>query len=141
MNHIFGIGTDIVQINRIYKIVLRYKQAFAKRILSEIEYSYYQNLLSQVNNASMGITQHSAAIHYLAKRFAGKEAVAKALGVGIAQGIAFKDIAIVNNALGKPEVHYLAKAQEFVIKHQIKQTFISLADERDFALAYVTIVH
>lgn len=139
MSTIFGIGTDIVQIGRIAKIVLRYKDAFAKRILSESEYANYTELNN--NGKPHDNNQVSiAAIHYLAKRFAGKEAVAKALGVGIAQGIAFKDISIMNNSLGRPEVYFLGKAQEYIIAHGIQQTFISLADERDFALAYVTIV-
>lgn len=127
MSVIFGIGTDIVQIARIQKIVSRYGVAFAKRILSLEEYKQYQQLPS-----------HQYA-HYLAKRFAGKEAVAKALGIGIAKGIAFKDISITNNELGQPIVTYIAKAKQYVLNHNIKQTFISLADERDFAVAFVTI--
>ena len=124
---IFGIGTDIVQIARIQKIVSRYGVAFAKRILSKEEYLQYQQLSS------------NQCAHYLAKRFAGKEAVAKALGIGIANGIAFKDISITNNLLGQPIVSYLGEALQYVIKHDLAQTYISLADERDFAVAFVTI--
>ncbi len=124
---IFGIGTDIVQIARIQKIVSRYGVAFAKRILSKEEYLQYQQLSS------------NQCAPYLAKRFAGKEAVAKALGIGIANGIAFKDISITNTVLGQPIVSYLGEALQYVIKHNLAKTYISLADERDFAVAFVTI--
>lgn len=127
MSTIFGIGTDIVQIARIQKIVLQYGPSFAKRILSIEEDQQYQLL-----------SLHQR-VHYLAKRFAGKEAVAKALGIGIAKGIAFKHISITNNELGQPMVSYLDAALQYIIQNNIKQTFISLADERDFALAFVTI--
>lgn len=128
MNKVFGIGTDIVQVARIKKIVLRYGTAFAKRILSEQEYVQYQNLPS-----------HQYA-HYLAKRFAGKEAVAKALGTGISKGVEFKQISITNNALGQPMVSYTGEAAQHILKHNIQETLISLADEQDFAVAFVTLL-
>lgn len=128
MNTLFGIGTDIVQVARIKKIVSRYGVVFARRILSEIEYKLYQELSSHQK------------IHYLAKRFAAKEAVAKALGTGISKGIAFKDISITNNKNGQPMVIYSGEAQRYAIENNIQETFISLADEQDFAVAFVTIL-
>lgn len=128
MNKVFGIGTDIVQIARIKKILLRHPEAFAKRILSLEEYTQYQNL-----NA------HQSA-HYLAKRFAGKEAVAKALGTGIANGVEFKQISITNNPQGQPIVSYTGVAAQYILKNQIQETLISLADEQDFAVAFVTLL-
>ena len=128
MNKLFGIGTDIVQVARIKKIVSRYGAAFARRILSEVEYKIYQDLSTHQQ------------IHYLAKRFAAKEAVSKALGTGISNGIAFKDISITNNSHGQPVVTYLGEAQRYVMKHHIQETFISLADEQDFAVAFVTVL-
>lgn len=76
-----GIGTDIVQIPRIEKILHLYPELFSKRILALKE------------------------LRQLAKRFAAKEAVSKAFGVGIGQGINFKDIIILNDDLGKPLVN------------------------------------
>lgn len=128
MNTLFGIGTDIVQVARIKKVVERHGEAFAKRILSANEHAQYQSL-----------SEHQK-IHYLAKRFAGKEAVAKALGVGISKGILFKEISITNNELGQPQVTYLGEAQAYVLKQEITQTLISLADEQDFAVAFVSVL-
>ena len=124
---IFGVGTDIVQIARIKKAVLKHGDLFAERILSAEE---------QIQYASLNPHQQ---VHYLAKRFAGKEAVAKALGTGISKGVEFKQISITNNPAGQPIVSYLGVAQALVSQYQITQTHISLADERDFAVAFVTL--
>ena len=128
MNKVFGIGTDIVQVARIQKMISRFGIAFAQRILAPKEYAQYEVLAS-----------HRCA-PYLAKRFAGKEAVAKALGTGIAQGIQFKEIAIINTSLGQPCVVYQGQAAQHILRHHITQTLISLADEKDFAVAFVTLV-
>jgi len=89
---LIGIGTDIVQIPRIKKILYLYPELFAKRILASKELKQFA-LLDKTNCAT-----------FLAKRFAAKEAVSKAFGVGIGQGINFKDITILNDDLGKPLV-------------------------------------
>ncbi|MCC8371657.1 MAG: holo-ACP synthase [Rickettsia endosymbiont of Pseudomimeciton antennatum] len=89
---IIGIGTDIVQIPRIERILSLYGQRFIDRILSKEE---VQKL------TSLSRDQHG---YFLAKRFAAKEAVSKALGVGIGRKLRFKDISVLNDTLGKPFV-------------------------------------
>ena len=87
---IFGIGTDIVNIKRIEKILKKKNNNFKNRIFSNREIIYCDN---KKNPSS-----------YYAKRFAAKEAFTKALGTGINKGISLKDIEIFNDSLGKPKI-------------------------------------
>ncbi|MCC8399374.1 MAG: holo-ACP synthase [Rickettsia endosymbiont of Culicoides impunctatus] len=89
---IIGIGTDIVQIPRIERILNLYGQRFIDRILSKEEVQK----LTSLSKDRYGC--------FLAKRFAAKEAVSKALGVGIGRNLRFKDISVLNDDLGKPFV-------------------------------------
>ena len=121
---IIGIGTDIVQIPRIEKILKLYPKHFAKKILAEKELQKFA-LLDEENHAA-----------FLAKRFAAKEAVSKAFGVGIGQGINLKDIAILNDELGKPIVEidssYTKKLPFFNIN-------LSLSDDYPICIAFVVV--
>ena len=73
--------------------------------------------------------------HYAA-RYAAKEAILKALGTGWRDGLAFSDIEILNDALGKPQVFVHGKVKDFFDRQQIKQVSISLSHTRDNALAF-----
>jgi holo-[acyl-carrier protein] synthase len=117
-----GIGTDLVEIARIASLYQRFGDRFAKRILSEPEYAIFER-------------QHYS-IPFLAKRFAGKEAVAKALGTGIGEQVAFTEISITNHQNGKPVVELLGKAAKLLHKLAIKEIMISLSDEKHYALAF-----
>jgi len=117
-----AIGTDIVEIKRIADVVERQGDKFVQRILCEPERQEYQRL------------NHD--IFYLAKRFAAKEAVAKALGTGIGRGVSFRDILIVKNALGAPEVELSGGALQAMKALKGQQMLLSLSDERQYALAY-----
>ncbi|GIU07365.1 holo-ACP synthase [Shewanella morhuae] len=122
---IVGLGTDIVEIERIETHVARAGDKLAKRVLTESELAIY--------------TAHSQPSRYLAKRFAAKEAAAKALGTGIGRGVSFQHIHIGNNDDGAPMIHFtdgaLARLQQLnaVIGH------ISIADEKSYAIATVII--
>jgi holo-[acyl-carrier protein] synthase len=122
---IFGIGTDIVRIERIQTLVERYGDRFVGRILSASEIAVF--------------AKHQNNIAFLAKRFAAKEAVAKAFGCGIGQDMAFTEISVINTSSGKPCVELLGKAKQFASRLNIRKIEISLSDERDFALAFVVI--
>lgn len=124
---IYGIGTDIVNIDRIAKIYQKDKERFIRKILSESE----QSIISKIK-------LESKQIEYLAKRFAGKEAVSKALGTGIADGLSFADIEILNNDKGQP---YVRINNEDILDDEIKQSQIkiSLSDDTPFAVAFVII--
>lgn len=120
---IVGIGIDVVKIERIKAIYSKFGQKFLDKNYHPMELELFNKQVTTKKPT------------FLAKRFAGKEAVAKALGKGIGE-LHFSDIAIINDHYGKPEVkifsHILAE------KYKI---FISLADEPPIATAFVVIVH
>lgn len=121
---IIGVGTDIVQIPRIEKIIKLYPEIFYKRILNTEELKKI-TLLKKENHAT-----------FLAKRFAAKEAISKAFGIGIGRGINFKDITVLNDKLGKPIVKldstYIKKFPPFNIH-------LSLSDDYPICVALVVI--
>ena len=123
---IYGIGTDIVSIKRI-KSSLKNKN-FIERIYN------YQEVLK----CKKAVNQHNC----YAKRFAAKEAFSKALGTGISNGINFNEIIVLNNKSGKPYINLKGETKKKIIKmFKQKKTKISLSlsDERDYAVAFVTI--
>lgn len=122
MSEIFGIGTDMVTIKRIEKLHAEFGQKFAKRILSVKELSHYE--------------KHASPNLFLAKRFAAKEAITKALGTGIGQHIGFHDISVLNYQSGQPFVDFSPKGQQFIKDNKISAVHISLSDEGDYALAF-----
>lgn len=121
---IVGIGTDIVSIERIERIFDKYGDAFLKKNFHNLEIKKQASLFSEKR------------IPYLAKRFAAKEAVAKAFGQGIGDMIAFCDIAVVNNKVGTPQVMISSKKIPDIAKYDIQ---ISLSDDHPFAVAFVVI--
>ncbi|MDM7485998.1 MAG: holo-ACP synthase, partial [Vibrio metschnikovii] len=74
---------------------------------------------------------------FLAKRFAAKEAAAKALGTGIANGVTFHDFQITNDAQGKPHLTLHGRAQQLAEAMQVTSIHLSLSDERHYAVATV----
>jgi len=122
---IFGIGVDIVKIDRVKASLLRHGDDFAKKILNENE---LKKFLALKNQAA-----------FLAKRFAAKEAFAKALGTGIVEGVTFPMIEVVNNDNGKPEIVLHGETKKRVDAHAIHSIFLSLSDEKDYAVAQVVL--
>lgn len=122
---ILGIGTDIVMVSRIQRSLDRFGEKFAKRILHEAELTDWQNAKSPA--------------HFLAKRFAAKEAVAKALGSGMRKGVTFRSIAVGHNASGKPEINVSNGAAKHATGLGVTRWHISLSDEQDHALAFVIV--
>lgn len=94
----FGIGTDIIEIGRIAQAIDRRKERFVSYIFTIKEIEYCNRFKNPI-------------IHY-AGRFAAKEAVAKALGIGIVGSLFWRDIEILPNAQGKPEVFLSERTQE-----------------------------
>jgi len=122
---IFGIGTDIVKIQRIESGLARWNDKFAQRILHNHEFVEYKQLAKPAN--------------FLAKRFAAKEAAAKALGTGFRQGLCFSNIEIGHDGLGKPLLLFHGKGSELLETHHIIASHLSISDERDFVIAYVVL--
>ena len=122
---IYGIGTDIVRIARMADNLERYGKRFAERILCDAEMAIYSEAAQKAQ--------------FLAKRFAAKEATAKALGTGFRDGLSLRDISVSNDALGKPVLTFSQRTQQSLAEQGIGSTHLSLSDERDYAIAYVVI--
>ena len=120
---IYGIGTDIVSIERVKAIILKNRDGFIKRVLTEHEQALFANKAD------------SAA--YLAKRFAAKEAFSKALGTGIGRVVSFQDLTIRNNENGKPYFLPSEKLRLYLLEKRIKQGHLSISDESQNAIALV----
>ena len=122
---IFGIGTDIVRVARMQEDLDRFGERFAERILTTNELrEYHQN-----NNKA----------NFLARRFAAKEAAAKALGTGFSNGVQLHDIEVAHDTQGKPLLEFRGRARQFMQEKSIGVAHISLADELDHAVAFVTL--
>ncbi len=119
---IVGIGTDIVQVDRIHSSLERLGDRFAKRILTTVEMELFAT--------------HANPSRYLAKRFAAKEAASKALGTGIGK-VSFRHLEVTNNHLGAPQLELLGYAAELQLKMGISSIHLSLSDEVDYAVAFV----
>jgi holo-[acyl-carrier protein] synthase len=122
---ILGLGTDIVNIKRIEKIIIKNKKNFIKKILHKKE------------KKDKKITAE-----FLSKKFAAKEAFSKALGTGIGKLINFNEIIIANKPSGAPTIQIEKKAEKRVLKilnAKKPKYFISISDDYPFALATVII--
>ncbi len=118
---IYGIGTDITEIKRIEKATARNKN-FINKLFTKDEVELWEK-----KNFNLG---------FIAGRFAAKEAISKALGTGI-RGFNFKDIEIINNELGKPEVVLKPKAEEIIKKiSKHYKIHLSISHEKEYAIAY-----
>jgi len=122
---IYGIGTDLVYIPRIEALLLRHGMKFARRILADSEFVEFQ--------------QSTKPAEFLAKRFAAKEATSKALGTGFRNGLSLKHIAVGHDELGRPTLDYYGEGARLVEQFAIEDSHLSLSDERDYALAFVTL--
>lgn len=123
---ILGHGVDIVNNNRIANLVNKYGEHFKGKILSPKELIYYTNS------------------NYLAKRFAAKEALSKAIGAGISK-TGFQNVSVINNELGKPFIECSQKVKKLIIRtynlslNDIdKISFhLSLSDEKEYSIASI----
>lgn len=120
-----GIGTDLVAIKRIEKIFDRHGQRFAEKILGDAE-------LMEFNAASNPI-------NFLAKRFAAKEAVTKAFGLGLSQGMRWQDIQMDHLASGQPRINLSGKAKQHFETINATAMHISLSDDNDMVCAFVVV--
>lgn len=120
---ILGIGTDIVEIDRI-RIAIERNQKFVGRVFSKNEIEYF--------------TRRNFRAEFVAGRFAAKEAVVKAMGTGFL-GFEFRDIEIDRNAEGKPIVMLKGKAKQLVEKHGDYKFHITISHERKNAIAFAVL--
>lgn len=130
---VLGLGTDIVEIERIEKVFMRSGDTFTRRILTDAEYSDFSNRTF----SSLTARRQQQQARFLAKRFAAKEAAAKALGTGIALGVTFQDFEISNDQHGRPLLTLTNQAAIVAQSLQINRTHITISDERCYAVATV----
>lgn len=121
---IVGTGVDLVKVQRIKSAVDRWGDRFVGKILTADEVARYHN-------------HKSGRIGYLARQFAAKEAVSKALGTGMGAGIHFSQIEVGRLASGKPFVELSGHADEHGVKLGIDSWHVSISDEKEFSVAFV----
>jgi len=122
---IFGIGTDIVEVERIKNLSSISK--FAKKILSQNELNTFNSL------------NKDQQIYFLSKQFAAKEAISKALGTGIGHEISLKNIEILRDEKGKPFFNAINELSAYLSNLGITKTHVSLSDEINYAIAMVIV--
>ena len=119
---IFGIGTDLVDLDRIK--AMKSHDEFAAKILGPLEMKKYKKL------------KEDSKILYLGKQFAAKESLVKALGTGFRDPIFPKDIQVLRNEVGKPEVIFSDAVESYVQDLGITKSHVSLADESNHLIAF-----
>jgi holo-[acyl-carrier protein] synthase len=126
---IIGIGSDIVSIARINRLLEHKKQPFLNKIFTKHEITLLDNM------------HPNKMVGYVANRFAAKEALAKALGTGIGKHLSFKDISIVKTSQGKPYFEYQDKLKNFIEQTHDSNFNIqlSMSNEKEYAQAFVVI--
>jgi holo-[acyl-carrier protein] synthase len=122
---IFGIGTDIVEVARIEESLARFGDAFAQRILNEREW--------------LAFSQSQTQARFLAKRFAAKEAFAKALGTGLRAPATFQNIEVTHDDMGKPMLDLAPELQAVLDRLDIRYAHLSVSDEKALAAAFVVL--
>ena len=120
---IYGIGADIVSIERIRRAIGRHEGRFARKVLSSAEWAIYGG--------------HPNAAAYVAKRFAAKEAFFKAFGQPSSVANNWHQLSIGNDAAGRPRLEFGLALASLVAGLGIKRWHVSLSDEREYAIAYL----
>tara|TARA_X000001036_G_C20415952_1_gene699053 strand:- start:250 stop:645 length:396 start_codon:yes stop_codon:yes gene_type:complete len=124
-----GLGSDILDIRRIEKTLLRFGDRFKKRIFTKYE----------INKCE----KRKLSVECFAKRFAAKEAAAKALGTGFRKGVYWKDLEVINLPSGKPSMNFHGESKKrldsLIPKHSVPSINLYITDEFPYAQAIVTI--
>ena len=120
---IYGVGTDIIEVARIDAALARFGDRFARRILCEPELRRFRG--------------HRQPVHYLAKRFAAKEAFTKALGTGIHAPANWHGVWVSNLRSGKPVLEFSEPLAALMQSRGVGGAHVSLTDQKDVAMATV----
>ena len=120
-----GIGIDIVEVGRIQQLAEEH-EAFITRVYTEVEIRYCSSKKNR--------HQHFAA------RFAAKESVLKALGVGWARDVKWTDIEVVNDALGRPHIKAYGEVKRLMEEKNIREILVSLSHTAGYAIASAQLV-
>jgi holo-[acyl-carrier protein] synthase len=123
---IFGIGTDIIRLDRIEATLARFGEHFVRRLLLPEELAAYRTYRRKAR--------------FLAMRFAGKEAVVKAMGTGFAHGMWIRDVGIVQNDWGKPEVIYSKRGRALCERMGVGEGHVTLTDDAGLIVAVAVLL-
>jgi holo-[acyl-carrier protein] synthase len=123
---IFGIGTDVVRLDRVEATLERFGEHFVERLLLPEEEAQYR--------------RHRRKARFLAMRFAGKEAVVKAMGTGFRNGMWIRDVGIVADPRGKPEIIYSERGRAMCAQMGIGAGHVSLTDEAGLVVAFAVLL-
>ena len=122
---IYGIGIDVVEPRRVARLLEKYGQRFARRVLSPLEWPAYLKTVKPVL--------------FVASRFASKEAFSKAMGTGFRYPVTLQCISVVQNAAGKPGFSFHPKLAELVRSRGIVGHHLTISDEQNLACACVVL--
>lgn len=122
---IFGIGTDVVELSRIQTTFERFGDHFVQRILMDKELALFH--------------RSKQPLRFLAMRFAGKEAIVKAMGTGFAHGVWLRDVGITSNAWGRPLVIWSERGQRVCDRLGIGVGHVSLTDDAGLIIAFAVV--
>ena len=120
---IYGVGTDLIEIRRVERVLARFGERFAQRVLCEPELVRFR--------------RHRQPVAYLAKRFAAKEAFGKALGTGIHAPANWHGVWVINLGSGQPRFEFSVELEKVLLRKKISRSHLTLADERGIASATV----
>ena len=123
---IFGIGVDVLEVKRIGETLERFGEHFIERLLMPEE------------RAQLAKTQRKE--RFIAMRFAAKEAIVKAMGTGFSHGVWIRDVGVVQNAWGKPEVVFSARGDRVRKGLGVGEGHVTLTDEAGLVVAVAVLM-
>jgi holo-[acyl-carrier protein] synthase len=123
---IFGIGVDVLETRRIAETLARFGDRFVEHLLMPAE------------AAQLALTQRRE--RFLAMRFAAKEAIVKALGTGFAHGMWIRDVGVVQNSYGKPEVVFSERGERVRRRLGVGEAHVTLTDEAGLVVAVAVLM-
>ncbi|HKU15823.1 MAG TPA: holo-ACP synthase [Steroidobacteraceae bacterium] len=123
---IFGIGTDVVQLERVRAIHEKFGERFVQHLLLPAELEAFQ--------------RHSRPERFLAMRFAAKEAIVKAMGTGFAHGMWIRDTGVVANAAGRPGIVWSERGRRMCEQLGIGEGHVTLTDEAGLVVAVAVLM-
>ncbi len=123
---IFGIGIDVLELERIERVYRKYGQHFVERLLLPAERLQFERTARPVR--------------FLAMRFAAKEAIVKAMGTGFAHGMWIRDVGVVQNHWGRPEVVYSERGRRVCGSLGVGEGHVTLTDEAGLVVAVAVLM-
>jgi holo-[acyl-carrier protein] synthase len=123
---IFGIGTDILRVDRVAAVHERFGRRFVERLLLPAELAAFE--------------RHRRPVRFLAMHFAAKEAIVKALGTGFAHGVWIRDVGFLPNAWGRPEVVFSSRGRQVADALGAGEGHVSLTDEAGLVVAVAVLM-